>query len=165
MKNLLVLCLLVTSIQSFGQSIFIDIEDNIYTYLDSLTFKGKKIQKYQGILKIPLRRNIKFYYYKNGKKYKVKIKSNSIYRFNTLSIKSAQEIWGEDTPIDKDKSLIYIDRGHYKRIVRYKDGYCCSRLLHIKVNGNLINRDGLFETGSDKFDRAITENPEFFFTD
>lgn len=157
-KILVLICLLILPLMSFSQKkdyIFFEIDNALDEKIDSLVFNSKGVVEYNGIFKIPKKRKLEFTIYINNIKYCVKIKTKSFGMFNSIISFELN---------NNNKNHVHINRGDsrtIKTIFSKKDNKFYWK-LEIKVNLKLV-KNNEFITGSETFDRAIKDNPSFFF--
>lgn len=153
MKNqfiyFLILLIIPLNLLCQNKSVYFELKEDKF---DSIVFKSKKIDKYQNFIKMPKKRCVKFLIYKDGVASKMKLKTVYLGRFNTIeSIKKSSD----------GLSQIKVLKGSTTNLFTGKSNKTNNLEIAIKVNTH-FTKDNEMYTGSDSYDLALKNNPQFF---
>ena len=155
MKRFIIIMFLCFSFLSYGQKHFVifDIDKSVYKQVDSIVFKSKRIDKYRTFLKIPRKRNIKFYLFKNEEKILITLKKNDYHKFNTISMISNSE----------KKHKIRFEKAHYIRTNIYEEKVPFYVSIILKLhNSILVKQNKELTINSITYDNGFKDNISFF---
>lgn len=127
--------------------------DSTISSRDTIIFKPKA-DLHGRIVKIPLKKNIKFSLYIGREKIKKVIKSKYLDTFNTISFLK-----------DGQSNKIQIIKGHSIHTFSLEKEEINSTFwkIEIQCHKRLLDQNSKFKTGSNIFDEAIKIDPDFFF--
>ncbi|RZJ69498.1 MAG: hypothetical protein EOO45_13535 [Flavobacterium sp.] len=151
MRQFILIIVIFFAINAYGKEEYIYFKIDASISFDSITFKNKRVDVYNNVVKLKKDKQISFEFIYRGKKYLFTIASAQLNKLNILSVDTTHS----------EKVSLTIEKRHIIKTVDYSDYKSDVFELNIK-SATLWLDNGVLITDSNEFENDLKSNPEFF---
>lgn len=72
------------SLTAQSKSVIFELKETEFNSIDSISFKSRKIMRYKNFVKIPKKRKVSIFLYKNGDRHRMSLQTVYLGKFNTI---------------------------------------------------------------------------------